>query len=578
MFLRGDFRRGSLFVCFLFPVIALAVDTDGDGVDDVVDVCCNTPGGIAVDPRGRPIGDFDLDCDVDTLDFAEFQINLTGSMESGCCHDSDCHDEDPCTVDSCNVGTGECVFQAREDCGECNLGPECAVELACDFPLQGSIDTPDETDSMCFCAIESELVRLSVLRGPGSSPGFNPNWRLVDFLGNPTVSCGTFTTSAARVCGPLPGLGSPYHVEVIDGSSDDTGAYSVHMQRYSNGRACDVTPLECDTPVIVNIEHPLDTDLLSFNVENSDMVRVSIAPLPGSGPVFNASWRLLDAAGNAPRTCGRTSFLAGQDCGPLPAAGNPYRVEIEDGARDDVGSVEVRLERTLPHRRCASRTIECDEPIFSAIETNSDGQTYPFRVVEGEVVRVSFAKLAGGGPVFTPSWRVIDATGNGFGGCGIFASTSRSACGPLPAAGNPYAIQVTDGSLNDTGPYAVQFHRLTSSRACDQTDLACGVPHLDTLRSVVDANLHAFSVPEQETVRVALSIVNPGAHFDLEWRLIDAAGNPAPSCGTFTAAATSDCPDLPAYRNPYRVEVQDVFRDGAGDYDVRVDFLTSGCP
>lgn len=578
MQLRGAFRWGAVSTFFLCPVIALAVDTDGDGVDDVIDVCCNTPGGIAVDALGRPIGDFDSDCDVDTLDFAEFQINVTGPMESGCCHDSDCYDNDPCTIDSCTVGTGECVFTESEGCGECTLGPECAVELSCDVPLEASIDDPDETDSMCFCAIEGELVRLSVLRVPGSSSSFNPNWRLVDSLGNPTVSCGAFSTSAARVCGPLPGLGSPYHLEVIDGSSNGTGNYRVHMQRYSNGRACDVTALECEAPVIVSIEHPLDTDLLSFAVENADMVRISVAPLPGSGPAFNASWRLLDAAGNASRTCGRTSFLSGQDCGPLPAAGSPYRIEIEDGARDDVGSVEVRLERTLSHRFCAPQAIDCDEPIFSAIETNSDGQTYPFRAIEGDVVRVSVVKLAGGGPAFTPSWRVIDATGNGFGGCGTFASTSRNLCGPFPAAGNPYAIQVTDGSLNDTGPYAVHFHRLTASRACDQTQLTCGVPHVDTLRSVVDTNLHAFTAPEQETVRVALSIVTPGPHFDLEWRLIDAAGNPAPSCGSFTTSALLDCPDLPAYRSPYRVEVQDVFRDGTGDYDVRVDFLTSGCP
>lgn len=578
MLLRGAFRRGSLYVCFLFPAIALAVDTDGDGVDDVIDVCCNTPGGIAVDAQGRPIGDLDLDCDVDTLDFAEFQINLTGPMESGCCHDSDCHDDDPCTADSCDVGTGECLFQPREGCGECNLGAECAVELACDTPLEGSIDDSDEVDSMCFCAIEGELVRLSVLRAPGSSAAFNPSWRLVDSLGNPTVSCGAYTTSPTRVCGPLPGLGSPYHLEIMDGSTNGTGTYRVHMQRYSAGRGCDVTSLECDSPAVVSIEDPLDTDLLSFSVENSDMVRISVAPLPGSGPNFNLSWRLLDAAGNAPRTCGRTSFLVGADCGPLPAAGSPYRIEIEDGARDDVGSVEVRVERTLPHRFCHPQSIDCDETIFSAIETNSDGQTYPFLASEGDVVRFTLQELVGSVGTFSPSWRVIDATGNGFGSCGAFASTSRNACGPFPAAGNPYALQVTDGSLNATGQYAIHMHRLTSSRACDQTDLTCGQSQAGTLGSIVDSNLHAFMAPEQETVRVTLGITVPGPHLDLEWRLIDAAGNPAPSCGAFSLAASADCPDLPAYRSPYRVEVQDHFHDGHGSYEVRVDFLTSGCP
>lgn len=59
---------------------AWAVDTDGDGVDDVIDVCDNTPPGIAVDAQGRPRGDLDRDCDVDLDDFAIFQGNMTGPL------------------------------------------------------------------------------------------------------------------------------------------------------------------------------------------------------------------------------------------------------------------------------------------------------------------------------------------------------------------------------------------------------------------------------------------------------------------------------------------------------------------
>ena len=287
----------------------------------------------------------------------------------------------------------------------------------------------------------------------------------------------------------------------------------------------------------------------------------------------------MDSAGNAPRSCGRTSFLVGQDCGPLPAAGNPYRVEIEDGARDDVGSVEVRLERTKAERLCAAQTLECDEPIFSAIGTHSDGQTYQFRAVEGEMVRVTIAELPGGGSVFAPSWRIIDAFGNGFGSCGSFASVSRNSCGPLPAAGNPYAVQVTDGSLNDVGSYAIHLHRLSLDRACDQVELTCGVSTAAMIDNVADSDLFAFEAPDLEMVRVSVSILpGTGLHFAPEWRLIDAAGNPAPSSGAFTLASITDCPDLPASHGPYRVEVQDEFHNGTGDYEVRVDFLTTACP
>ena len=59
-----------------------AVDSDGDGVDDAVDVCNNTPPGTAVDAEGRPLGDIDLDCDTDLEDYSLFQQGFTGPLAS----------------------------------------------------------------------------------------------------------------------------------------------------------------------------------------------------------------------------------------------------------------------------------------------------------------------------------------------------------------------------------------------------------------------------------------------------------------------------------------------------------------
>lgn len=56
------------------------VDADGDGVDDAVDVCHNTPPDIAVDALGRPLGDIDQDCDTDLDDFALFGQGFTGPI------------------------------------------------------------------------------------------------------------------------------------------------------------------------------------------------------------------------------------------------------------------------------------------------------------------------------------------------------------------------------------------------------------------------------------------------------------------------------------------------------------------
>ncbi len=55
-------------------------DGDGDGVGDNIDVCPTTPAGTLVDTFGRPVGDFDTDCDTDLNDFAAFMKGFTGML------------------------------------------------------------------------------------------------------------------------------------------------------------------------------------------------------------------------------------------------------------------------------------------------------------------------------------------------------------------------------------------------------------------------------------------------------------------------------------------------------------------
>ncbi len=85
---------------------AWAVDSDGDGVEDHLDACCNTPAGSSVDGHGRPIGDLDLDCDVDLFDFAMFLDNFGGPLPP--C--PSCTTSDECAGDHyCARPTGACA-------------------------------------------------------------------------------------------------------------------------------------------------------------------------------------------------------------------------------------------------------------------------------------------------------------------------------------------------------------------------------------------------------------------------------------------------------------------------------------
>jgi len=128
---------GMAFACV---AVARAADNDGDGVPDGVDVCCNTPPGVTVDAQGRPIGDLDLDCDVDLMDFAIFVSNLTGPLAPVAC--ADC-------MDGQQNGNETDIDCGGGDCPPCLDGQDCQVAVDCEsLVCQGGICTSSCSDGI----------------------------------------------------------------------------------------------------------------------------------------------------------------------------------------------------------------------------------------------------------------------------------------------------------------------------------------------------------------------------------------------------------------------------------------------
>ncbi len=120
-------------VVFAFSTLLAAglpagVDSDGDGVPDIFDVCCDTPQGVPVDAEGRPWGDIDHDCDVDLDDFKLMQASFTGPLLPPDC----CSSNADCAID-------EYCVSAEGACGE--AGTCAPVPAAC----------PDVFDPVCGC-------------------------------------------------------------------------------------------------------------------------------------------------------------------------------------------------------------------------------------------------------------------------------------------------------------------------------------------------------------------------------------------------------------------------------------------
>ncbi len=211
---------------FLAPSGVLAADTDGDGVLDGVDVCCQTPAGIAVDGQGRPKGDFDLDCDVDQSDFAVFQANMTGAITpcvpatevcDGMDNNCNCLVDDGANASCPNVANGSGVCQAGSCMFACNTGflncdgnPEngCEVSLAgtCQLATNlGTVRGDTGNDVVSFDGRGTRWFRViisdtAVVAGIAArirlTPPAGTNYDLYVYCGS---SCGvpfTFTSTA----------------------------------------------------------------------------------------------------------------------------------------------------------------------------------------------------------------------------------------------------------------------------------------------------------------------------------------------------------------------------------------------
>jgi pimeloyl-ACP methyl ester carboxylesterase len=366
----------------------------------------------------------------------------------------------------------------------CRVIGQC-TPLTCDTAVNGSIETASEVDCFTFTAGDAEIVDISVVSlAAGSS--FQPEWRLLDGSGSPVGGdCGEFGRSEPNFpCALLPASGGPYRLEVEAAQPGDTGAYAVRFESVTADRACEDVPLTCAVPVYGTIDDPLDTDLFSFSVDDGEWIEISVVSGLHGGTVIDAAWRLVDASGvPVDGPCGVFSKL-GIDyaCGPLPATGNPYRVVVGDDDAKDAGQYKVRFQPLTSGAACSSTPLPCGVARTAAIDDPPpeemcgfsacpvlDTELFSFTVNDGEHIAVTVENTSPSGDGFLAGWRILDHTGSPVEGtCGDFnASPANFECGPLPATGNPYRIEVGDVDQFVAGHAHVSVNFLTSTCATE---------------------------------------------------------------------------------------------------------------
>ncbi len=202
------------FLLFGTALNSRAADEDGDGVDDAFDDCLNTPAEVAVDASGRPLGDIDLDCDTDLIDYELFQRGFTGTLAPG--GDRTC---DPVAQTGCNPGE-KCTFvrdiehpaESRTFCrpdGSVQSGNVCTSDAVTglDNCVAGLFCAGGICAEICSMAPDSCSSGFSCALLPGlvDSPGVGVCQVICDPLSDPSgcavdEACFILVTQETTVC------------------------------------------------------------------------------------------------------------------------------------------------------------------------------------------------------------------------------------------------------------------------------------------------------------------------------------------------------------------------------------------
>ncbi len=328
----------------------------------------------------------------------------------------------------------------------------------------------------------------------------------------------------------------------------------------------------CDAVVRGTIDATVEADRipLPFTVVEGERLAINVGNDLPSGAGFGVAWRLLTSTGAPAAACG--GFLSGLvDCGPLPAAGNPYQIDVQDGFNDATGAYQLHVQRLTASVACEQIPVACDETLASRIDSpvESDLVRLGFSVTDGETLSINVGNDQPSDAGFGVAWRLFAGSGQPAASCGGFLS-GLADCGPLPASGNPYQIEVRDGFSDAAGSYRLHVQRPATSGACEATP-DCSID------SPGESDLVRFTASDGQVV--AINVQNAGAGspgFGVAWRLFQASGQPAVSCGGFLSGL-ADCGPLPASGNPYRIEIRDGFSDATGPYVISIGGVVVSC-
>lgn len=451
--------------------------------------------------------------------------------------------------------TGDYTILARDaggdDTGQYNLSltrvpsVDHPTAIAFSEPLDATLDSPSEEDVYFFTALGGDRVRITMVAG---TFGLEPVLELLDAAGNrlDLQSGVAYTVMEFSV-----DTGGVFYVVSSDAGTDDTGDYSISVERLNAPRG--VTPINPGQTLPGSLDQRAQYDGYYFQASGRDPHRISVVASASSiEPVVE----IFDTAGNAVAVSSESTLAVAEFS---PERGGAFLILVSDGRLDDLGEYAISLERL--GNPVDPVSLHYGEALHVAFTMPAEYHPYTFVARGGDQIRVSMVEAT---PAIEPVIEVFDFLGS------RVATREEATLAVVEFTvdrGGDFFLLTSDANLDEKGEYTVGVERLNDPGR--PAPLAYGETVFDSLESPAQHGAYSFVAGDGDRVRISLVEETPDLEPVLE--VFDLAGNIIASGEASTLSVVEFNVDL---GGTFFLLVSDAGLDDTGEYTLHITRLS----
>jgi hypothetical protein len=339
---------------------------------------------------------------------------------------------------------------AGDDSGSFSLGmqrlntPPGVPVLDLGQRLGDSIGVPGQMKAYTFTGQGGDAVRVRMSRGLDSA--VDPQIEVFDSTGQSLGRSFTFGSEVALDVRLI--SGGQALVLVTDAAGEDTGAYSLALQRLNIPAGVPILAL--GQTVNTTIDLPGQMKALAFAAQSGDAVRVRMSR--GLDSPVDPQIEVLDSTG---RSLG-SSFTFGSEVAldVQLTNGGQALVLVTDAGGEDTGTFSLALHQL--NTPAGVPTLDLNQTVPATLDLPGQLKAFGLDATPGDALRVRMRRAEGS--TIDPAVEVFDRTGMRLAATSTFSDEASVEF--VASADGPFLVLVSDAAGDETGAFTVSAERV----------------------------------------------------------------------------------------------------------------------